>query len=50
MDFFVNDILDFAVLQKDVQGFIKQCSIFDVREAIQETIEILEEKARMKNI
>lgn len=50
MDFFVHDILDYAVLQKDVKGFIKNSTFFDVREAIQETIEILEDKARAKNI
>ena len=48
MDFFVHDILDFALLQKDDRNFIRNFGIFDIRVAVQETIEILEMKARQK--
>ena len=34
VEFFVNDMLDYAVLQNSEQGFIKDMSCFDIREAI----------------
>ena len=40
IDYFVHDILDYTILSKDGQNFIKQCSVFDVRKAVKELLEI----------
>lgn len=36
IDYFVHDILDYAVLTNDSQNFIKNNSVFDIREAFNE--------------
>ena len=33
IDFFVHDILDYTILNKDQKNFIKDQTIFDIREA-----------------
>ena len=40
VDFFVHDILDYTILNKDDKNFTQTISVFDVREAIQEIVEI----------
>ena len=50
IDFFVHDMLDYAVLQKTTSGFIKQNECFNVREAIEEMIEILRGKIKLKKL
>lgn len=50
IDYFVHDILDYTVLTNDSHNFIKNNTIFDVREAIQEIYQILEDKVAMKGI
>lgn len=34
IDFFVHDLLDYAILQKKKNNFIKDLKVFDVKEAI----------------
>ena len=50
MDFFVHDILDYAVLQKQTNNFIKDLKIFDIGEMIQEIIDILQSKISIKDL
>lgn len=50
IDYFVHDILDYTVLTNDINNFIKNFTIFDIRDAIQEISQILEDKADMKGI
>ena len=40
LDFFVHDILDFTVLNKDLKNFNAENTIFDIREAIKQIINI----------
>lgn len=41
IDFFVHDILDYSILNKEEKNFSKNFGVFDIREAIQEIIDIL---------
>ena len=50
IDFFVHDILDYAVLKGKKQNFTKNISIFDIRECIEDVLKILKDKSSMKNI
>ena len=50
VEFFVNDMLDYAVLQNSEAGFIKQIACFDIREGIQEILNILERKIQIKKL
>ena len=50
IDYFVHDILDYTILSKDELGFIKQCTVFDINKAIEELLEIQEDKILMKEI
>ena len=45
IDYFVHDILDYSIINREGNKFTKDCSIFDVRDAIYEIIEIMEDKA-----
>ena len=49
-DFFVHDILDYTILNKEESNFIPNENIFDIRNAINQIYEILEDKMEMKNI
>ena len=40
IDHFVHDILDYTILNNDSKNFIKDLSIFDVRKAVKEILEI----------
>ena len=40
IDFFVHDILDYTLLNKDQKNFIKNRTQFDVRDAIREIMDI----------
>ena len=44
IDYFVHDMLDYSILNKDSKNFIKTVTKFDVRSAINELLEILEDK------
>jgi signal transduction histidine kinase len=45
IDFFVHDILDYTILNKDSKNFIKDFQLFDIREAMDEILQILEDKS-----
>jgi hypothetical protein len=38
IDFFVHDILDYSILNKEEKNFTKALAIFDIREAVNEII------------
>jgi hypothetical protein len=48
VDFFVHDILDYTILNKEEKYFTKSISVFNIQDAVQEIIEIQEDKAHMK--
>ena len=50
IDFFVHDVLDYTILNKDSKNFIKNCSNFSISEAINEINHILEDKSVMKKV
>ena len=50
MEFFVNDMLDYAVLQNSEHGFIKQMKCFDIRVAVDEILSILDRKIKIKKL
>ena len=50
MDYFVNHMLDYAVLMKTESGFIKKRENFDIRCAIKEIMFVLDGKIKMKNL
>ena len=50
IDYFVHDILDYTILQKNSENFMKRSSVFDIRHAIDEIIEIESDKIEMKEI
>ena len=50
IDFFVHDILDYTMMNKDSNKFIKDHSIFDIRACVDEIITIQEDKIAMKTI
>ena len=50
IDFFVHDILDYTILTNDDKNFTKDLSVFDIREAVNQILVIIEDKAIMKNI
>lgn len=43
-------MLDYSILKKEEKDFIKTIDQFDIRKAINEIIEIQEDKIKMKNI
>ena len=50
IDFFVHDILDYTLLNKNVVGFVKHMEVFDIKKCIGEICMILSDKAGMKDI
>jgi ribosomal 30S subunit maturation factor RimM len=50
LDFFIHDLLDFSVLNKNEQNFTKINSVFDIREAVQQIIQMQTDKISMKQI
>jgi len=50
IDYFVHDMLDYSMLNKEEKNFMKTVDTFDVREAVNEIIEIQEDKIMMKNL
>ena len=50
IDFFVHDILDYTILNKDTKNFTKNITLFNVRSAVEEIIESLEDKLKLKSI
>ena len=50
IDFYVHDILDYTLLNKNENGFVKQMEIFDMQKCVSEICMILSDKADMKSI
>lgn len=50
IDYFVHDILDYTVLKGKKENFTKNIEIFDVKEAIDQVVNMLQDKAEMKQI
>ena len=50
IDFFVHDILDYTILNKNEANFTKDNKVFSAKHAINEISEILEDKTKMKQI
>jgi signal transduction histidine kinase len=50
LDFFVHDILDYTMLNKDETEFHKKIENFNIRDAVNEIIVILNDKVNMKDI
>ena len=50
IDFFVHDILDYTVLNKDEKNFTKNITIFNIKIAVNEIIDIMNGNASMKEI
>ena len=50
IDFFVHDILDYTLLNQQQRNFLKNMANFDIREAIQEILDIQQDKITMKQI
>jgi hypothetical protein len=50
LDFFVHDILDYTMLNKNDTEFHKNIENFDIREAVKEIMLVLNDKINMKNI
>ena len=44
IDYFVHDMLDYTILNKEDKNFTKTIDKFDIRSAINEIIEIQEDK------
>ena len=50
IDYFVHDILDFSILNKEDARFTKDLNIQSIKETVNQIIVIQEDKAKMKNI
>ena len=50
IDFFVHDILDYTILNKDDKNFSKDLSIFNMEVALNQILEIQEDKIELKQI
>ena len=50
INYFVHDILDYSVINKDDKNFTKTIEKFDIRKAIEEIVEIQHDKIKMKEI
>ena len=50
IDFFVHDILDYTILNKEEKNLTKNPSVLDIREAIKELSDIMMDKIEMKAI
>ena len=47
-DFFVHDILDYTIITKEANNFVKNITVFEIGDAINELKDILEDKIKMK--
>jgi signal transduction histidine kinase len=50
IDYFVHDLLDFTLLNKKDKNFMKEFNVFSIKVAVGEIVNILEDKAALKNI
>ena len=50
IDYFVHDILDYTILNKQEKNFTKNNTILDIRQVIDEILDIMEDKIAMMEI
>ena len=50
IDYFVHDILDYTILNKEEKNFAKDITSSDIRATIDEIVEIQADKAKIKDI
>ena len=50
IDYFVHDILDYTILKSHSESFTREIKRFDIRDAIQEIDEVLQDKYQSKEI
>ena len=50
IDFFVHDILDYTLLNEKEENFMPNNTLFNIETCINEIIEIMEDKVKMKAI
>ena len=50
IDFFVHDILDYTLLNKEDSNFTKNFTVFSIQNAIEEIVDTLNDKCLMKEI
>ena len=50
IDFFVHDMLDYAVLNNNEKNFTKNINVVNAKHVVNEVIEIMFDKIEMKNI
>ena len=50
IDFFIHDILDYTILNEGSKNFTKNINVFNVKHAINEIIDTMEDKVKMKDI
>jgi hypothetical protein len=49
IDIFVHDILDYTLLNKKNKNFVKNMSTFNIKLAVEEIVNVWEDKATLKN-
>ena len=50
IDYFVHDMLDYSILNRENENFTKNFVKFDLKSALEEIVEMLQDKIEMKNI
>ena len=50
LDFFVHDMLDYTILNKDEKNFTKNIGVANVKVVLNELLEMMNDKVQMKNI
>ena len=50
IDFFVHDILDYTILNKNSKNFRFNITVFNIQDSIQEMVDSLIDKVEMKNV
>lgn len=48
IDFFVHDILDYTILNKESSAFMKNITVFNIKDAVGEIVDTLADKADLK--
>ena len=50
IDFFIHDILDYTILNEGSKNFTKNISVFNVKHAINELMDTMSDKVKMKDL
>ena len=50
LDYFIHSILDYSVINGKSSNFTKNIEIFDIRDCLNQIVDIMKDKAKMKNI